>query len=138
MNNRRNYTAIRSQSKFILFFLNIYLSVYNWCYKKYCGMVLYRDAYKLLNRWKKQYPETFNNTKAVVILNEVAQALVDSSPLPVPKTEKPETQYDVSVFPHNGRSNDLIEGPDNPTRNGQDLSHMSEISDVLATPHKEL
>jgi hypothetical protein len=66
-------------------------------------------AAEFLANWKKAYPSTFDLSKAVAPLNPVTVDLRAAIEKDVPKTE---------AFPFGGKSNNLVEGPDNPTRAG--------------------
>ncbi len=82
---------------------------------------------EFLQHWKEMYPKSFTQTRGVVPpLNPVAAALVDVSPLPVPEPDFADVhQFERgldSPFPFGGKSNDLVEGPENPTRIGTNFN----------------
>jgi hypothetical protein len=58
------------------------------------------ESAEYFDKWKKAYPKTFDTSKNPTPLNDIAAALLDVSPLPVPKTESLGCKrYDVVVIP---------------------------------------
>jgi hypothetical protein len=99
--------------------LKTWLAVRNFYNKQKYNLFVYKEENKFLQRWKKFSPETFNLSKTITPLNPVTADLIEASKKEVPEADiDPTKQLIDEVFPHGGKSNDLVVGPDNPNRVG--------------------